>query len=201
MPAKVAGLLRKLIAVVFTTIVAPVLVTVIAGNWNDGAPQADRGAQQATGQAQLRPSVILPAPLLAPSKSSAVLYQLHSRPAPQLPEIAQVIVHGTGLTPQDALQNAFRTAIQEALAGQLDQDAWARNGPYLVERIFRQREGIILNWKESNTRKEWRLLGTLHHTDVTVGINLSLLMARVRVALTDAPNGYRSPILPGSRDR
>jgi hypothetical protein len=103
-------------------------------------------------------------------------------PAPARPEVTQVIVHGVGHTPEEALHDALRTALRQALAAQVDAATWARSGQALFESVLRHSSGLILSCKELGASKEWRLLGALHHKDVAVEMNRRALVDRLRAA-------------------
>lgn len=190
MITKAAGFLLKIIAVLFTSLVAPVLVHVIVQNGTTPASKPCFCDQKAAKQEEVAQSSHSCAVPLAPT-NPVEQASLASPPPMQLtPEITRIVVQGVGRTPADASQNALRTAVQTALAAQVGPDTWTRSGQLLFEHILRNSEGIILGWKELRASREWKLRGTVHHAEVAVEVNMSLLAQRLRAVPIPGTNGY-----------
>lgn len=157
MTAKLGGYLSKFFAVVFTTILAPVLVDLVvrdihgAGHKPDAAP----------------PSISQKEPPPPPSPSA---------------EVVHIIVQGMGRTRAEALQNAFRTALLQAIADRNDASARADRNSDRVDAILRDGSGLIVSWKELGTKKEWRLKGSLYHREIAVTVDGRRLTERLRAA-------------------
>ena len=103
MPAKVVGCLMKVAAVVFTSIAAPILVDIVVKSVKVEANPS------AAPRPEPSPNFTIPAVKIASKTSFA-------SPGPEAADIIQVIAHGTGKTPAEALQDALRTALRQALA-------------------------------------------------------------------------------------
>jgi hypothetical protein len=165
MAAKVGGYMGKLLAVVFTSVVAPVLVDVAV---HDLHGEPDRPTAPAA------PSAVWQAPqAVSPADTAA-------RPD----EVACVVAQGVGPTPEEALRNALRAALWRAVAARVDAETWNRNGQALFENLWRDSRELILSWKELAARKEWRLRGNLHHEELAVTLNCRLLTDRLRAVQT-----------------
>ena len=179
MAAKVAGSGSRLFAVLFTGIVAPVVVEITVKALNEeGTPPVQR---QSSSQEEERPrrdarnSVQSP-----PVRTDNVVWAPKERMPEEPAEITQVIVKGVGKTPQEALHDALRTALSQALASQVESAAWARHGQALFEDALRNNTGLILGWRELGTSRQWKLGGALHHMEVAVEINRQALRKRLR---------------------
>ncbi len=158
--ARIAGGFAKIAAVVFTSVVAPVLV--------DVAIREEKAALEAKGHTPAqREEPIRPQPIAM---------------APPPVEVTEVIAHGCGATPEEALQDALRTALCRAIVAQVDADTWARRGPALFEGVARHGGEVIRSWKDLGAAKQWRLRGPLHHRDVAVEVNHQALVAHLRTA-------------------
>ncbi len=158
MTAKLGGYLSKFFAVVFTTILAPVLVDLVVRDIHGAGHKPDATP----------PAVAQPAPA-PPSPSPSA-------------EVVHIIVQGMGRTRAEALQNAFRTALLQAIADRNDASARADRNSDLVDAILRDGNGLIVSWKELGTKKEWRLKGSLYHREVAVTLDGRRLAERLRVA-------------------
>lgn len=204
--AKVAGFFAKVIAVVFTSVMAPVLVSMALRDSQGGTGKLCRNDQRPPhekSRALSRREILPPRPAFAsePPLSAHSAEQTSSRstapaesppfptvrlsppmcrPAAPPPDVIDVIVHGVGRTPEEALRDGLGTALRQALAAQVDAATWARNGQNLFEVIRPCGGDFLLGWKELGATKEWRLLGTLHHKDLAVKLNRRALLDRLR---------------------
>jgi hypothetical protein len=174
MASKLGGYLSKVLAVVFTSILAPVFVDLVVrdihgeGNKPDAAPPSVQ-AEAPRPAAEVHPTVTVSRKEALPSPS----------PAPGV-EVVHVIAEGMGRTPGEALQNAFRTALLQAIADQTDAGRRADGNSDLVDAILRDGGGLIVSWKELGTKKEWRLKGSLYHRQVAVTVDARRLAERLR---------------------
>jgi hypothetical protein len=107
------------------------------------------------------------------------------------PEIAEVIVRGTGRTPDLAIQDALRTAVYRAVAAQVDGKTWARRGKVLAEEVWRNRGGLIRGWKELGASRGWGLKGAVHHKDLAVEVNRRALAERLQAVNRSAGENPR----------
>jgi hypothetical protein len=165
--AKLANSFGKLVAVLFTSVVAPILVNVVVKDLNgeEVTPRAETAAVENV--------VVRPAPLPAVTEPA--------------PASLQVIVEGVGKNPDDAFRDALRTALSRASAAQVDAARWTRFGPALVEDVVRDRDRLVVAWRELSATKEWRLRGTLHHREIAVELNREALAERLQAALRRDP--------------
>lgn len=191
MAAKVGGYFGKLLAVVFTSVVAPVMVDLAVRDIHGDKDKPVLAAQAVVSkEGARRPSV----PSSPPTPSPPTEWQ-----APQLSppistaradEIACVIAQGVGRTPNEAIRDALRAALLRAVAARLDAETWARSGQSLFESLWRDSSGLILGWKELGARTEWRLRGSVHHEEVAVTLNSRVLGDRLRAVQALGWNHY-----------
>jgi hypothetical protein len=174
MAAKLGGYLSKFLAVVFTSILAPVFVDLVVhdihgeSNKPDAVPPSVK-AETPRPPAEVNPTITVSRKEAPPSPS----------PSPGV-EVVHIIAEGMGRTPREALQNAFRTALLQALADRGDASTWTKGNSDLVDAILRDGNGLIVSWKELGTKKEWRLKGPLYHREVAVTVDGRRLADRLR---------------------
>ncbi len=175
----------QVLAVVFTTIVAPVAVNVIVHDLNgeENAP-AHAGATIHKTEEAPGGSTRLTSPGQSPTVkgSNAVTVQ----PEPQI----RAVVQSTGRTPDEALQQCLRIALYKAIVAEFGADAWARGGPAIFEDAWRNTGGIIRSWKTLAATKEMRPDGTLYRVEVAIEVDRPALTTRLRAALA---GGWRRP--------
>ncbi len=193
MATKLTGWCGKLLAVVFTSIVAPVLVNLAVRDTSDKGTTPARQEQVAFRQVETHQSAYL-------SDPSPALSGNGQRPLPQCPDAftavsrpvrsVRIIARGVGRTPEAALQDALHTALRQALASQFDAETWARNGSALCAGILGDSGGLLLGWQDLGRRKEWGRKGLLYHNEVEVEVNLTALADRLRAGYT---TGWSDP--------
>ncbi|HTU90696.1 MAG TPA: hypothetical protein VMF69_11525 [Gemmataceae bacterium] len=166
---KLNGWCGKLFAVLFTSIVAPVLVNLVVRNTPEAVSSPAHNEQTVSGQVQTS----------SPAYSAVSSFVLSSTAQPM--QIARVIVSGTGLTSEAALQDAVHTALRQALASLVDAEIWSRNNSILCADVLHDLDGILLGWKELGTRKERGPRGLFYHKEAAVEVNLTALADRLRV--------------------
>jgi hypothetical protein len=179
MTAKIGTFIAKVLAVVFTSIVAPVVVDLAVRDIH-GAGDKPESAARASSAKEEKPRPIAPVTTGWQAPQSSTQADPISLSTPQTGEVASVIVRGVGRTPETALHDALRAALRQAVAAHVDADTWARRGQALVESMYRDSSGLILGWKELKSTKEWRLRGTVHHEEVAVRLNYRALCERLR---------------------
>jgi hypothetical protein len=176
MATKLNGWCGKFAAVVFTSIVAPVLVNLVTRDttgesgkrtWNEPALLGPMKPIYSTIPAARPFPLEMPSSQLAPATAPPV-------------EVVRVVAHGSGHTHEAALQEALSTALRQVLAAQLDTETWSRKGTALCVGVLHRREGLILGWKDLGTRKEWGLRGPIYHEEIAVEVNLRALLERLR---------------------
>jgi hypothetical protein len=175
MAAKLGGYLSKFLAVVFTSILAPVFVDLVVRDIHgeshkpDDAPSSVK-AETPRSTTEVNPTITVCRKEALPSPS----------PTPRV-EVVRVIAEGMGRTPSEALQNAFRTALFQVIADRVDGSTQACANPDLVDAILRDGSGLIVSWKELGAKKEWRRKGTLYHREIAVTVDGRRLADRLRV--------------------
>jgi hypothetical protein len=165
MVAKLSGGLVKTIAVVFTSLVAPVIVSVAVR--------------------EIHTDEAVPAVPLAPPVAASTMPS----------EVTHVIAEGVGGSPDAALEQALRTALHEALVAEVDAKALTRAGPALAEAFWLDRALLIRSCKDLSTSIGWGLFGKTYRRQVAVEFDRHALVQRLHAALgtgtTSAPEDWR----------
>lgn len=191
MTTKFTGWCGKFLAVLFTSIVAPILVNVVVRDTPDKASKPDRDEQAALQQVDAPQPIYLTNPCRARSGEERPLPQGQDAFASSRPvQTVRIIVRGVGRTPELALQDALHIALRQALASLVDAESWARNGSAWCAGIFRDSSGLILGWQDLHVRKEWGRKGLLYHNEAAVEVNLTALAQRLRSSYS---TGWSAP--------
>lgn len=168
MVTKTAGYCGKILAAVFTSIVAPLVVHLVV---QEIPIEEARSAREeltispaAGALRQSDPSGVVPTPL---DRIAEVV--------PQPDEVVQVIACGAGQTPEAALRDALDTALRQVINDRIG----TRNVRAVTYNIWRGADGLILRWQELRTRKEWKLKGRMYHKEVAVEVNGRVLADRL----------------------
>jgi hypothetical protein len=171
MPARKAHPVTKVAAVIFTSLVAPTVVSVV------GAVAKDAGAA-------------------APSVATAAAVTQPSAVGPTI----RVSARGAGRTADDALQDAVCAAVRHALAGEVDSATLASRGPVILAEVRGGGKGVVRNWREVAAKRVWRLSGTAYQSDVEVDVDRAALVARVAVVGAPVRIGPPVPGRPIGRE-
>ncbi len=140
MTAKLGGYFGKLLAVVFTSVVAPVLVDLAVRDMHAEKDEPTLGAQPSSSEIETRQ----PVSSLYPANPLQTGWQATQLPRPVNPatpsvapaeEVACVIARGVGRTPDEALRDALRAALLRAVAARVDAATWAKSGQALFESV------------------------------------------------------------------
>jgi hypothetical protein len=184
MASRIAGCVLKIGAVLFTSLVAPVLVNMtvmdiktdlFAFQYKDQPCVGDESAPaDSSGRAIIPRGEAAQSPPIAEVK----------RTKPQTVEVTQIIVQGTGKTPKEALQDALRNGLARAVAAQVGAEVWAKYGQSLLGKVSRDSEGLIRTWTVIRTSKELKLTGTLHHKEVAMEVDHHAIADRIRSTCT-----------------
>lgn len=162
----------KLLAVIFTGIVAPLVVDVTTKILSDDEPPRVRRQPSSQGK---EPPCRLPHPTSTLSTSRP------DAPPPSVPtETTQVIAQGAGKTPEDALRGAVRAALAQALALEVDEAVWTNHGKALLEDALRNRAALIQGIRELRTSRRWKLTGTVYQHEIAMEIDRRVLRSRIR---------------------
>jgi hypothetical protein len=167
--------LAKVLGVVFTSVVAPVLVHIAVHDLQHESDESSRTK-----------------PVSAKGKEDPAVRQIRGpiEAAPSISppaQITQVIVEGVGPTPTESLQKALRAALENAVAA--EPGGWAVvKSPVLLERLMRE-SGLYRCWKQLSITKEWRLRGSLYHLQVAVELDRTVLVAQLQNALQHCATG------------
>lgn len=183
MASRLAGMCRKFATVVFTSLVAPLLIHQFIQDTPDHGPQSVRPEQAPSPQPELprpnRTSAVIP-PLSQTRQAPLPGWQTAPPAAPQPSEEIRVIASGRGRTPQAALQDALHAALRQAVSTQLDGGPHRGIDPALLEGVLRDGRGSIRDWKELTARKEWGLKGLVYWEEVVIDVHLPSLLDRLR---------------------
>lgn len=173
MAARTTNLGSKVIAAIFTGIVAPVVVDITVKTLSNDESRPVHSPTASHEEEQSRPPSRTPhrGPTIPTTKVS------WSRPEP---EITQVIVKGSGKTSQAALHDALRLAVSQAMAAQVPESIWTRHGPVLVEDALRKDARLIVGWRELSSTRQWKVGGTMYYSEIAVEIDRRVLLDRVR---------------------
>jgi hypothetical protein len=181
MTTKLTEWCKKFGAVVFTSLVAPVLVNLAVRDVPDetGRPEpASSRQREALGQNY--PSLPDPTPF------SHVEPQPPQQPPSTFPtaspslKTVRVIARGVGRTPEAALRDALYAALRQVMASQVDALTWSQKGPDLCAGVLWNGNGVLVSWRNLETRKHWSLKGMVYQEDVAVEVNLNALADRLR---------------------
>lgn len=100
--------------------------------------------------------------------------------------LTQVIVEGTGKTPDEALHQALHIALKRAIAARVDSATWQGRGALLCDSMVPHAAALIRNWKELSGRCEWTIRGARHHREVAVELDGRAMLGYLRTALSVA---------------
>jgi hypothetical protein len=136
MLAKTGQNVVQALALVFTTLVAPIAVNVIVHDLN-GDESVPARIDPALARKEESPSStdrVSAAPTnLAPPGQSPPPMKLPTSVTIQPDAHIQVIVQSTGRTPDEALQQALRVALYKTIVAEFGADAWTRSGQAIFE--------------------------------------------------------------------
>jgi hypothetical protein len=163
MAAKGASCLGAIISTVFTTLIAPIVVSLVTaeGKPNEGKAPAQAQARAGAGGARAVPS---------PSA-----------------EIMQVIAQGVGWSPEEAVQDALRNALRSAAAAHFDADTWARQGAALFGALLRETRGLIARYQDLRSGRGLHQGREYYHTTLAVDVARRPLADRLRGAALTTP--------------
>jgi hypothetical protein len=156
MPRRLTKTCLKLVAVAFTSLVAPLTVRVVETNL---APESSAAAAGPTHPDRHGGSS---AERVSTRGDSSTL----------------VVGRATGKSAEEALRNAGLAAIREALAAEVDPATMALHGATWMEAVRGETRGIVRSWREVSARQEFRLAGIRYHSEVVVDVDLAVLRER-----------------------
>jgi hypothetical protein len=178
------------IVVVFSSLVAPVAVQMIVRDLNGEETTPARHEQPSSPKVEALPArVVSPGLMPVPATTqlpSPVAPTPPPPPALPLESLIQSVAQGTGRSPEEALQQAFRIALSRGLASQFDTGTWQRNGQAILDGALRNTSGIVRSWRALSASKEWKLVGSVFHAEVAMEIDRRVLLDRLRI--TSVPN-------------
>lgn len=194
MATKLTGWFGKFFAVLFTSIIAPVVVNLAVRDTPNEESRVVREERPALRQMESSQPLYSFLADRVLSQSAHLLFPQGQNASPTTvhpPRTVRIIAFGVGRSPETALQNALHSALRQALASQVDEETWARNGSALFAGIVRDNGSLIRGWTELGTRKEWKLSGLFYRKTATVEVNLTALAERLRPV---PPLGWSDPI-------
>lgn len=192
MATKLTGWCGKFLAVIFTSIVAPVLVNLAVRDTSDKATKPTRDEQAALRQLEAPQSTYPsdPSHTLSPNGRPLPPCQDALATASRPTRTVRIIVHGVGRTPEAALQDALHVALRQTLASLVDAETWTRNGSALCAGLLRDSSGLLLGWQDLGIRKEWGRKGLCYHSEAAVEVNLTAMAERLRAGYA---TGWNDP--------
>jgi hypothetical protein len=152
MPSKALPLCRKILAVLFAGVLAPLGIRHFDAAGRDPSPSAT-------------PSVVTPT---APAQ-------------PLAPATTRVRAKGSGPTPEAAFQNALDAALHQAVAAEVRGDEWQRHGRDYLAALRQNGTGVVRGWQEVSSASERRLVGRVFHSEVSVEVDVNALRERLRL--------------------
>jgi hypothetical protein len=185
MLAKTGQNIVKFLALVFTTLVAPIAVNVVVHDLNgqENAPARTAPSlarkEEPTMSSNRGPAAAttLPPPGQSPpSMKPPAATTIHPD------ALIRVTVQSTGHIPDEALRQALRIALYKAIVAEFGADSWAQNGQAIFEDAWRNTGGIVQSWNTLAVTKEWKQGAALYHVDVTIALDRRALLTRLRAA-------------------
>jgi len=160
MSRRLAKTCLKVVAVSFTSLVAPLTVHVM-----------EDGLKADVGTAATPPGL---------PTSTGVTQTANYGPTADRPgRTVRVVAQGAGATADDALRNAGLAAVREALAAEAGSAAAALRGDAVMASVRQDARGVIRSWRELSSRREWRLAGPRYHCEVAVEVDCAALRERL----------------------
>lgn len=179
MATKFVGRCAKLTAVVFTSLVAPVLVNLTVRETTDKTSNMDWDEHI------VFPQLERPQPIYSATSFHALTSNEQAAPyrdefaASQSVHSVRIIVRGGGRSPELALQDALHAALRQASASLVDTESCGKNW---CAGILRDSESFILGWQELGVRKDEGRKGLFYSIEAAVEVNLSALANRLRAS-------------------
>jgi hypothetical protein len=177
MAARKSAWAPNLLAAVFTSLVAPILVSVAVRNLE---PEGRGVVSRRVAARQQAPS---------PSERTANLSERVSLypPPPVVTVTEQVLGSGAGATPDDALRDALRNAVRQCLAARLP--SLASGDADVMSETVLQEGKTVLRWEERTATTEWMRAVKVYRREMLVTLDSAALDNRVK---TVRPGGLRS---------
>jgi hypothetical protein len=162
MPSKVSPLCRKILAVLFASVLAPL-----------GVRHFDSASRE-----------------LSPPGSPPAVTPAGPASAP-VPTTTRIRAKGNGPTPEAAFQSAFDDALRQAAAAEVSAADWQRHGRDYLASLRQNGTGVVRNWREVSSGSERRLVGRVFHSEVSVEVDAQALRERLRLVgpVTQARSG------------
>ena len=183
MATKEATSVGKVLGLLFTSVVAPILVHVAL---QDMKVEADDERRSETVAAKRQepgkrgaPSTPVACRASSPSQESSDA----SRSNPPPPEMRHVTTEGIGKTPEEGLRQAVRLAMTNAVSAELAGSGWTYRTTAIADLLMQEASSLIRIVQHLGTRKEWRLRGNLYHVQLALELNRSALLARLHAVL------------------
>jgi hypothetical protein len=175
MSAKLAANFFKVLAVLFTSLLAPLLVNMAERDLNGTDV---KGHEPAAVHDDPYPPGSPIVQNVSPQNTITVRQSGYLPAAPI--DTLHIVAEGQGKTPTDAAHDALRAALFKAIAAEMSMEARQHDGPTLTASILRDSSSLVVTWKELNAWKVWKLRGTVHHKEIAVEVNRQALVERLR---------------------
>lgn len=167
MPAQKSGL----VSTVFTTLVAPILVSLAVRDLTrEDAQNPQAGQKHSQQNATQRPH-------------SSVGRAAAPPPVAEKPATVQAVGHGTGRTPDEALQDALRNAVHSVAAAHFEPGLTSQQQAALVEVVLRDLQRPILHWQDRGGSSSWKWGGRVYQREVAVTLDARALAGSFNATL------------------
>jgi hypothetical protein len=197
MPAKGSSRIGTVVAVLFSSVVAPMIVKLVEPHLDGGeSSRVHRTVSPTPGAAPARPVAEASTERVTHPVVRLEAPQPLEPPAPVVPALAvtRVIVRGSGKTPEEALQHALDAGVARAIAAHVYADTWARQGPSLCAGARRHQATVVRAWKDLGTKSERKLFGTVVHQEAAVDVDDAALDRHLRALLAEATPHRPTPV-------
>lgn len=177
--AKPAQCIAQTLTLVFTSVIAPVVVSVVVHNLTGDDATNVPNAHGASQKTDLPPTAGLAITAMSPGQSLPP-NNVPSHSTMQPEAHLQVIVQGTGRTPDQALQHALRTALHTVIVGEFGTDCWNRYGQGIFDAAWRNTGRIIRTWKNLAMTMSREQGVPLYQARAAMEVDRESLLAHIR---------------------
>ena len=122
----------------------------------------------------------LPATATAPAPAPANPFGLldHPKPAPAGSKTQRVVAEGAGTSPQGALKDAFRNAVQQVVGAVVDSETLIKNDTVINDQVLTYSDGLVTGYKKISESDA----GGLHRVKISADVERRSVVARLKAA-------------------
>ncbi len=180
MAAKSTGYCGKILAAIFSSLVAPLLIQLVLKDIPDEEIKSALGREVASFGSKAPRQTNLVGSVLTPLAQRAWLV------APAT-EIVFGTACGAGPSPEAALQDALRNALRQVITTRLDAYSRTRFDEVCSDKLWSDFGDIVLRWQEVGAKTEWGLRGLVHHKQVAIEVDGRALAERLTALFSFGP--------------